>query len=113
MAVWRPHHRDVRPDSLEPIDAIHPAALNRCLAFQLESQLDEESRRGHEVVNHDAHVVHALDRHALDSSEPAGDLDAVACRVATALFCGRRCSRASGDAVSARRGGMLADMSTT
>ena len=33
VAVWGPHRRDVRPDSLEPNDVIHPAALDRCLAF--------------------------------------------------------------------------------
>ena len=37
--------------------------------MQLESELDEERRRGREVVDHDAHVVHALDRHALDDSD--------------------------------------------
>src|SRR3712207_8163802 len=33
---------------------------------QLESELDEERRRGCDVVDHDAHVLHAVDRHALD-----------------------------------------------
>jgi hypothetical protein len=36
--------------------------------MQLESKLDEERRRGGEVVDHDANVIHALDRHALDRS---------------------------------------------
>ena len=31
-------------------------------------QLDEERRRGREVVDHDADVVHALNRHAPDRS---------------------------------------------
>jgi hypothetical protein len=35
----------------------------------LKSELDEERRRSREVVDHDAHVLHALDRHALDSSD--------------------------------------------
>ena len=47
-------------------DAVHRIALALPLALQLESELDEERRRGREVVDHDADVVHALDRHALD-----------------------------------------------
>jgi hypothetical protein len=39
---------------LEPHDAVHPNALDRRLALQLESKLDEELRRGREVVDHDA-----------------------------------------------------------
>ena len=31
----------------------------------IESGLDEERRRGREVVDHDAHILQALDRHAL------------------------------------------------
>ena len=37
---------------------------------QLESELDEELSRGSEVVDHDADVVHPLDRHVLDGKEP-------------------------------------------
>ena len=39
------------------------------LALQLESELDEELRRGREVVDHDADVLHPLDRHVLDGKE--------------------------------------------
>ena len=39
------------------------------LALQLESELSEERGRGREVVDHDAHVVHVLDRHALDGGD--------------------------------------------
>ncbi len=46
-----------------------PTALDRPLALQLESELDEERRRGREVVDHDAHVLHASDRHALDGND--------------------------------------------
>ena len=69
VAVRGLHHRDLRPDALEPHHAVHPTALDRPLALQLESELDEERRRGREVVDHDAHVLHALDRHALDGSD--------------------------------------------
>src|SRR5436190_2508778 len=61
-------HRDLRADALETHHAVHPTALDRPLALQLESELDEERRRGREVVDHDAHVFHAFDRHALDGS---------------------------------------------
>jgi hypothetical protein len=43
-----------RPDALEPDHAVHPTALDRPLALQLESEFDEERRRGLEVVDHDA-----------------------------------------------------------
>src|SRR5467141_3534891 len=69
VAVRGLHHRDLHPDALEPHHAVHPTALDRPLALQLESELDEERRRGREVVDHDADVVHALDRHALDCSD--------------------------------------------
>ena len=54
------------PDSVEPNHAIHEAALDRGLAFQLESELGEERHRAREVVDDDAHVVHPLKRHAPD-----------------------------------------------
>jgi hypothetical protein len=57
------------------------------LALQLESELDEEHLRRPEVVDHDAHVVHALDRHALD---------------------GQRHTRASGTLTMPARSGLFA-----
>jgi len=59
------HHRELHPDAREPDDAVHPTVVDRCPALQLESELEEERRRGREVVEHDAYVLHALDRHAL------------------------------------------------
>jgi hypothetical protein len=46
MAVRGLHDRDFCPDAIEPHDAIHPPALDRPLALQLESELDEELSRG-------------------------------------------------------------------
>jgi hypothetical protein len=66
VAVRGAHHRDVRPDSVEPNDAIHPAAFDRCVAFQLESEFRKERHHVREVVYDYAHVVHPLDRHVLD-----------------------------------------------
>lgn len=54
---------DICPDAFEPHDAVYPAALNRTLSLQLESELGEEFDCGREVVNHDADVLHPLDRH--------------------------------------------------
>jgi hypothetical protein len=52
-----------------PGHSVHRTALDRPLALQLESELDEERRRGRKVVDHDAHVLQASDRHTLDSSD--------------------------------------------
>jgi hypothetical protein len=48
---------------------VHPAALDRPLTLQLESEFDEELDCGREVVNHDADVLHPLDRHVLNGQE--------------------------------------------
>jgi hypothetical protein len=44
-------------------------ALDRPLSLQLESKFDEELGCGRKVVNHDADVLHPLDRHVLDGNE--------------------------------------------
>src|SRR5919109_4269628 len=49
VAVRSLQHRDLRADALETHHAVHPTALDRSLALQLESELDEERRRGGEV----------------------------------------------------------------
>jgi hypothetical protein len=75
VPVWRLQDRDLRTDALEPDDAVHPIALDRSLALQLESELNEERHRVREVVDDYAHVVHPLDCHVLDgrhATEPAG-----------------------------------------
>jgi hypothetical protein len=46
------------------------ATVDCPLALQHESELGEEVSRGREVVDHDADVLHPLDRHALDGKEP-------------------------------------------
>ncbi len=68
-AVRGVHDRDLRANAVESHDAVHPAALDRPLALQLEPELDEELGRGREVVDDDAHVVHPLDRHVLDGKD--------------------------------------------
>jgi hypothetical protein len=56
VAVWGLHDRGLCPDALEPHDTVHPPALDRPLALQLESERDEELSRGCEIVNDDAHM---------------------------------------------------------
>jgi hypothetical protein len=63
VAVWGLQEREIYPDAVEPHDTVHPAALDLPLALQLESEFDENLGCGREVVNHDADVVHPLDRH--------------------------------------------------
>src|SRR5438128_3496044 len=46
VAVRGLHHCVLHPDALETHDAVHPTALDRPLALQLESELDEERLRG-------------------------------------------------------------------
>ncbi|MGH9222878.1 MAG: hypothetical protein ACRD2W_03545 [Acidimicrobiales bacterium] len=47
-------------------DVAEPIAV--FVALHLARELDEERRRGREVVDHDAHVLHAFDRHALNGN---------------------------------------------
>ena len=69
VAIRGLQHRDLRVDALETHHAVHPTALDRSLALQLESELDEELRCGREVVDDDADVIHPFDRHARDATE--------------------------------------------
>jgi hypothetical protein len=61
VAVWSLHHREVHLDAHEPHNAVDPTALDRPFALRRESKLAEKRRRGREVVDHHAHVIHALD----------------------------------------------------
>jgi hypothetical protein len=63
VAVRGPHHGDVDLDAFEPIEAVHPGALDRPLAFQRHAESSEEANGGCEVVDDDADMVHSLDRH--------------------------------------------------
>ncbi len=64
IAVGSPHHRHVRTDTLEPVDAIDRAALKRHLAFQLESEFAEKSHGGGKIVDDDAEVFESREAHA-------------------------------------------------
>ena len=63
MPIWGPHHNDVDLDTFEPVDAVHPRALDRHLAFFRHAERGEKSDSGFKVVDDDADVVQSLDRH--------------------------------------------------
>jgi len=74
MAVRRPHHGDIDSDTVEPDDPVRPRSLDGCLAFQLQTEIDEERDSSREVVDNDTDVVHPLDRHVLNRRDPAGSM---------------------------------------
>ena len=74
MAVRRPHHGDIDSDTGEPDDPVRPRSLDGCLAFQLQTEIDEERDSSREVVDNDTDVVHPLDRHVLNRRDPAGSM---------------------------------------
>jgi hypothetical protein len=63
VPIRGPHHNDVDLDIVDPVDAVHPRALDRRLAFDRHAQRGEKSDSGCKVVNDDADVVQSLDRH--------------------------------------------------
>src|SRR5947207_12468782 len=63
VPIWGPHHHDVDLDTFEPVDAVHPRALDRHLAFERHAERGEKSDSGCKVVDDDADVVQSLDRH--------------------------------------------------
>src|SRR5947199_998641 len=63
VPIWGPHHNDVDLNTFEPVDAVHPRALDRHLAFERHAERGEKSDSGCKVVDDDADVVQSLDRH--------------------------------------------------
>ena len=51
------------PDVVEPDDTVHPTSLDWRLALQLHTKFDKEHNSSLKVVDHDADVVHPLNRH--------------------------------------------------
>ena len=68
VPIWGPHHNDVDLDTFEPVDAVHPRALDRHLAFERHAERGEKSDSGCKVVDDDADVVQSLDRHVPSNS---------------------------------------------
>src|SRR5467141_2331532 len=69
VPIWGPHHNDVDLDTFEPVDAVHPRALDRRLAFDRHAPRGEKSDSGCKVVDDDADVIQSLDRHAPNIAE--------------------------------------------
>src|SRR5205814_7877114 len=63
VPIWGLHHNDVDLDTFEPVDAVHPRALDRRLAFDRHAECGEKSDSGGKVVDDNADVVQSLDRH--------------------------------------------------
>lgn len=63
VPIGGPHHHDVDLDTFKPVDAVHPLSLDRRLTLPLQTELGKESNSGCKVVDDDADVVQALDRH--------------------------------------------------
>src|SRR6476646_7672174 len=69
VPIWGPHHHDVDLDTFEPVDAVHPRAFDRRLAFARHAERGEKSASGCQVVDDDADVVQSLDRHVPSITE--------------------------------------------
>ena len=54
VPIWGPHHNDVDLDAFEPVDAVHPRALDPRLAFERHAERGEKSDSGCKVVDDDA-----------------------------------------------------------
>ena len=63
MAVRGQHRSDVDLDAFETVEAVHPRAFDRHLAFNRHAEGGEKGNGGREVVDDDANMVHSLDRH--------------------------------------------------
>src|SRR6185295_19060042 len=66
------HHDDVDLNTVDPVDAVHPLALDRHPAFSRHAERGEESNRAFEIYHHDDDVVQPLDRHASDTQDVGG-----------------------------------------
>jgi len=64
MAVRRPHHGDIDSDTVEPDDPVRPRSLDGCLAFQLQTEIDEERDSSREVVDNDTDIGHFVNEKA-------------------------------------------------
>ena len=70
-AVRCPEHGDIASGAVEPDQAVHHRSLDGCLALELQAEVDKERDGSLEVVDHDADVVHARDRHVRTLPRPA------------------------------------------
>jgi hypothetical protein len=56
VPIRGPHHNDVDLDIFDPVDAVHPRALDRHLGFDRHAERGEKSDSGCKVVDDDADV---------------------------------------------------------
>nr|WP_251041416.1 hypothetical protein [Arthrobacter sp. ISL-30] len=69
-AVRGPHDGDIRSDAVQPDELVHPFILDCCLALQFQAQFDEERDSSLEILDHNADVIHPVDRHATQCRGP-------------------------------------------
>ena len=69
VPIWGPHHNDVHLDIFDPVDPVHPRALDRRLAFDRHAERGEKSDSRWKVVDDDADVIQSLDRHVPSIAE--------------------------------------------
>jgi hypothetical protein len=63
VSIRGPHHNDVDFDIFDPIDTIHPRALDLRLAIKRHAERREKRDSRWEILDDDADVVQSLDRH--------------------------------------------------
>ena len=63
VPIWGPHHNDVDLNFFEPVDAVHPRAFDRRLAFDRHAERGKKGDGGCKVIDDNANVVQSLDRH--------------------------------------------------
>jgi dihydrofolate reductase len=64
VTVRGPHDGDVRSDAVQPDELVDPFTLDCCLALQFQAQFDEKRDSSREILDHNAGVIHPVDRHA-------------------------------------------------
>lgn len=63
MAVRGPHDGHVRSEAVEPDEPVHPVTLDCRLALRFQAHFDEERDSGREILDHNANVIHSVNRH--------------------------------------------------
>src|SRR4051812_11931200 len=63
MTVGRTHHGNLDAHVAQSSDAIRPLSFDRSAPLELEAKFGEELDGSFDVGDHDADVVHTLDRH--------------------------------------------------
>jgi hypothetical protein len=64
VAVRGPDEGEVCSDAVQPDELVYPFTFDCCLALQFQAQFDEERDRSRKIPDHNADVIHPVDRHA-------------------------------------------------